>query len=195
MEVQFDEYGSGSAERMHSALFAKAMDALGLDSRYGAYVDRLPAATLATVNLITLLALHRRLRGALVGHLAMFEITSAVPNRRYAAGLRRLGLGDNATDFFDEHVEADSVHEHVAAYDLAQRLCLGEPKLTPDVVFGAEALLAVEAGWARHLLACFEAGESSLLPAPTAVAAFEETIGEPAHEAGEAPLTGDPALT
>ena len=174
LEVQFDEYGSGTPERMHSRLFAKSMNALGLDSRYGAYLDRLPGTTLATVNLITMFALHRRLRGALVGHLAMFEITSAVPNRRYASALRRLGLGEDATDFFDEHVEADSVHEHVAAYDLAQRLCIDQPELTPDVIFGAEALLALEADWADALLAAFKAGTSSLLARPATV---KEAVG------------------
>jgi hypothetical protein len=173
LEVQFDEYGSGAPERMHSRLFAKAMDALGLDSRYGAYLDRLPGTTLATVNLITMFALHRRLRGSLVGHLAMFEITSPVPNRRYGAAVRRLGFGEDATDFFDEHVEADSVHEQVAAYDLAQRLCIDQPELTADVVFGAEALLALEADWARALLRSFNAGASSLL----GVAALQEAVG------------------
>ena len=44
IEIQADEYGGGRAERMHAALFARAMDALGLDSRYGAYVDHLPAS-------------------------------------------------------------------------------------------------------------------------------------------------------
>jgi hypothetical protein len=173
VEVQFDEYGSGTPERMHSRLFAKAMDALGLDSRYGAYLDRLPGTTLATVNLITMFALHRRLRGSLVGHLAMFEITSPVPNRRYGAAVRRLGFGEDATDFFDEHVEADSVHEQVAAYDLAQRLCIDQPELTADVVFGAEALLALEADWSRALLRSFNAGASSLL----GVAALQEAVG------------------
>ena len=68
------------------------MDALGLDSTYGAYLDRIPGATLATVNVMSMFGLQRRWRGAIVGHLAMFEITSAEPNRRYANGLRRLGL-------------------------------------------------------------------------------------------------------
>jgi hypothetical protein len=81
VEIQADEYGGGNAERMHSALFAKSMDGLGLDSRYGAYLDRIPGVTLATVNLMSLLGLHRRWRGALVGHLALFEISSSVPNR------------------------------------------------------------------------------------------------------------------
>ena len=111
VEIQADEYGGGDAERMHAALFAKSMDRLGLDSRYGAYLDRIPGVTLATVNLMSLLGLHRRWRGALVGHLALFEMSSSVPNRRYGNGLRRLGADRETTDFFDEHVTADAVHE------------------------------------------------------------------------------------
>jgi hypothetical protein len=164
VEVQADEYGSGDPERMHSRLFANSMDALGLDSTYGAYIDRLPATTLATVNLISFFGLHRRLRGALVGHLATFEITSPGPNRRYARALRRFGYGKDATDFYDEHVEADSVHENIAAYDLAQGLALIEPDLTPDILFGARALLALDAAMAEVILGAWTRDESSLRP-------------------------------
>lgn len=161
LEVQFDEYGSGRADRIHARLFAEAMDALGLDSTYGAYLDLLPAATLATVNLMSLFGLHRRWRGAIVGHLAMFEITSPEPNRRYANALRRLRC-ESATPFFDEHVEADSVHENIAAHDLAGGLAAQEPELTGDILWGAESLLVLEARWAATLLAAWERGESAL---------------------------------
>ncbi len=40
------------------------MTAVGLDATYGAHVGRLPATTLATVNLISLFSLRRRWRGA-----------------------------------------------------------------------------------------------------------------------------------
>src|SRR3712207_3156596 len=120
------------------------MEALGLDARYGAYVDHIPAITLATVNLMSLLGLHRRRRGAIVGHLALFEMTSAIPNRRYGNALRRLGLGGRTTAFFDEHVEADAVHEAVAAVDLAGGLVRQEPALCGDVLWGARALVALE---------------------------------------------------
>jgi hypothetical protein len=166
VEVQMDEYGSGRPERMHSRLFAEALEALELDSSYGAYLDRIPARTLATVNLISLFGLHRRRRGALVGHLAMFEITSPVPNRRYASALRRLGKDGKATAFFDEHVEADSVHEQVAAYDLAQGLARAQPELAADIVFGSEALLTLEGRWAAELLSAWAEGRSSLRDEP-----------------------------
>jgi hypothetical protein len=171
MEIQYDEYGSGRPGRAHSQLFAEAMEALGLDSAYGAYLDRIPGHTLATVNLISMFALHRRLRGALVGHLAMFEITSPVPNRRYATALRRHGLGTKATTFFDEHVEADSVHENVAAFELAQRLAIEVPELGPDILFGARCLLLLEGNWAAELLGRFADDESTLLPAALPVGA------------------------
>src|SRR5205085_4633526 len=102
VEIQADEYGGGRAERIHAHLFAASMEALGLDPAYGAYLDHIPGPTLATVNLMSLFGLHRRHRGAIVGHLALFEMTSSLPNGRYAAGLRRLGYDSPATDFFDE---------------------------------------------------------------------------------------------
>jgi Iron-containing redox enzyme len=162
LEVQGDEYGSGQAERMHSALFAKTMRALELDDGENAYLQQIPGATLATVNLMSALGLRRSRRGGIVGHLAMFEMTSAGPNRRYGNALRRLGFDAEATDFYDEHVEADAVHENIAAYDLAGGLAKAEPELTEDIVFGARALLHLEARFAAHLLDAWEAGETSL---------------------------------
>lgn len=170
VEVQADEYGGGQWERMHSVLFATTMEALGLDSRYGAYLEHIPGLTLATVNLMSLFGLQRRWRGAIAGHLAMFEMTSPQPNRRYANGLRRLGMGPDATGFYDEHVEADSVHENIAAYDLAGGLARQQSELTADIVFGAESLLYVEGLFAAHLLDCWERGESSLRVAESLLA-------------------------
>jgi hypothetical protein len=162
LEVQFDEYGGGSAERMHSELFAKTMAGLGLDPAYGQYLDRWPGVTMATVNLMTGFGLHRRRRGAIVGHLAAFEMTSSIPNRRYGNGLRRLGCGPEVTHFYDEHVEADAVHENIAAWDLAGGLAAEEPEVAADVLFGARALLQIEARWATHLMDSWERGETSL---------------------------------
>src|SRR5664280_2249963 len=84
VEIQFEEYGSGNAAEMHSVLFGNTMRALNLDSSYGSYVEFLPGTTLATVNLVSMFALHQRWRAALVGHLAVFEMTSVEPMGRYS---------------------------------------------------------------------------------------------------------------
>lgn len=170
VEIQADEYGGGRPERIHATMFARSMEALGLDSGSGAYLDAIPGITLATVNLMSMLGLHRRWRGAIVGHLALFEITSSIPNRRYATGLRRLGFGEQATAFFDEHVEADAVHENIAAVDLAGGLVRQDPGLGPTVLWGARALAALDGEWARHVLDSWELERSSLRSQPTQLA-------------------------
>jgi Iron-containing redox enzyme len=163
IEVQADEYGGGRAPWMHSTLFARSMAALGLNPTYGAYLERIPGWTLATVNLMSLFGLHRRLRGALVGQLALFEMTSTMPNRRYASGLRRVGAGDEeATRFFDEHVEADAVHEAIASNDLAGSLVRDEPNLVQDVLWGARAQQLLEANSAREVVGRWRSGRTSL---------------------------------
>lgn len=162
VEIQADEYGGGRPERIHAELFAQTMHGLGLDRDYGAYLDHVPGVTLATVNLMSLFGLHRRLRGAIVGHLALFEMTSSIPNGRYARGLRRLGFDDATVAFFDEHVEADAVHENVAAVDLAGGLVRQEPALGAQVLWGARALALLDERWGRHVLEHWKAGESSL---------------------------------
>jgi Iron-containing redox enzyme len=169
LEVQADEYGGGSSARMHSVLFAQTMAGLGLDPTYGAYLGQLPGVTLATVNLMSGFGLHRRRRGAIVGHLAAFEMTSSIPNRRYGNALRRLGYGREVTHFYDEHVEADAVHENIAAWDLAGGLAAAEPEVAADILFGARALLELEARWASHLMDSWGRRESSLRsPLPAA---------------------------
>lgn len=172
IEIQMDEYGGGQEAAMHSTLFAATLDELGLDSSYGAYLDFLPGTTLATTNLISLFGLHRRWRGALAGHLAMFEATSVEPMSCYRDMLRRLGVGCEAQRFYDVHVEVDAHHEDVACRDLTAGLAAAEPAVASDIVFGAQAMMLVEERFARHLLGAWAADRSSLLrPLPPVTAA------------------------
>ncbi|MGH4012141.1 MAG: iron-containing redox enzyme family protein [Pseudonocardiaceae bacterium] len=152
VEIEFDEYGCGRAERIHAVLFRVTMDAMGFDSRYGAYLDLIPGVTLAPSNLMSMFGLHRRLRGAAVGHLVIAEMTSALSNKYQAEGLRRLGYGADATGFFDEHVIADSVHDMVALHELAGGLLAQDPSLGGDILFGASAGTGLDAAFAQYML-------------------------------------------
>ena len=162
VEIQADEYGGGVAGRMHSQLFAGLMRDLGLDDGYGALWDDAPAVTFASVNTMSLFGLHRRWRAACLGHLTAVEMTSSAPSRRYSLGLRRLGFSPATSVFYDEHVEADAVHEQIAAVDMCGSLVAEDPSLTADVLFGARCALAVDGLTAVHLLAAWEAGRSGL---------------------------------
>jgi hypothetical protein len=162
MEIQTDEYGGGRQRDMHQTLFGLTMQTLELDPSYGAYLDQVPATTLATVNLPSFLGLHREHRAAIVGHLAVFEMTSVGPMSAYSAALRRHGLAPAARLFFDAHVVADAHHQNVAADELAAGLVRAEPELAADLLFGASAAMAVEARAATAILAAWGKGRSSL---------------------------------
>lgn len=159
--LQCNEYGDGTPGRSHAELFADTMRAFDLDPTPGSYVDVVPAATLATDNLVSFLGLHRKWRGALVGHLAAFEMTSVIPMSRYAAAVRR-HLPEAAAEFYAVHVEADAVHEQIAADELLTGLVETDPQAARDVPFGVGALLTVEQRFADHLLSAWQAGRMSL---------------------------------
>jgi hypothetical protein len=147
---------------MHSELYRVLMGELGLDDRYGAYVDVVPGLTLALSNVMSLFGLHRHLRGALAGHLAAYEMTSSTPCRRYGRALRRFGANERACTFYDVHITADALHEQIAAHDLCGGLAEAEPALLGDILFGAAACLHLENRFATHLLQCWEQGGTSL---------------------------------
>ncbi len=160
--VEFDEYGGGRPERVHARLFADLMEDLGLDPAYGRYLDAGCAPMLALVNLMSLLGLHRSLRGALVGHFAAVEITSSPGSRRLAEAMRRTGAGGAAEFFYDEHVEADAVHEQIVRRDVIGGLLAEEPHLADDVVFGIDVTEYLEQRLGDHLLSLWREGRTSL---------------------------------
>ncbi|WP_217585258.1 iron-containing redox enzyme family protein, partial [Microbacterium sp. GbtcB4] len=80
--------------------------------------------------------------------------------RFYADGLHRLGFADEAAAYFEVHVEADAVHEQIAARDLAGSLAEVRPELLADILFGAGAGLT-DGGWAgAHTLGAWTEGRS-----------------------------------
>ncbi len=152
MALQYDEYGGGRPDRQHAHLFASGMDACHLDPTYGAYVDAAPVEGLAQNNAMSMFGLHRRWRGAAVGHLAAFEAVSSLPSRQMAQGLRRLEMPEEIAAYYVEHVEADAVHEQLAVREICQPLVEQEPGLVDDVFLGAFTCLDLEARTAARLL-------------------------------------------
>lgn len=157
-ELQYDEYGGGNPRRLHAQLYSEALLAAGLDPRYGAYVEQASAVALASASVMSMFAFNRRLRGASMGHLAIFEATSSLPCRRISRGLTRLGFPDDVSAYFDEHVEADAVHEHVAAHDICGSMVAQDARLRDDVLFGAAVCLHMDELVARDMLERWDVG-------------------------------------
>ena len=152
MELQYDEYGDGDPNRLHSHMFARGLTAVGLRPEYGAYVDDALLETLEMNNAVSLLGLHRRLRGAAMGHLAAFEMTSSLPSRKMVQGLERLELDGAMAAYYDEHVEADAIHEQLALRDICGTLADDEPEQAEEILFGAFTALDQESRFATRML-------------------------------------------
>lgn len=147
---------------MHSQLFADLLTDAGLSAGYLDYLDRTPACGLATVNFMSLCGLHRSLRGALVGHFAAAEITTAPSAQRLDKGLQRLDAPERCRLFYTEHVEADAVHEQVLRNDVVGGLLADEPHLASDVVFGVQATDLLESRLAEHFMTAWQDGRSAI---------------------------------
>ncbi|MET7998284.1 iron-containing redox enzyme family protein [Amycolatopsis sp. NPDC005232] len=160
--VEFDEFGGGRPEYVHSRLFADLLREAGLPDGYLALLDHVPAPMLAIVNAMSLFGLHRALRGALVGHFAAAEVTTAPSAQRMVQALTRLGAAEECKFFYTEHIEADAVHEQVMRHDVVGDLLEQEPALAADVVFGVQATNHLENRLCEHLLGCWRTGRSSL---------------------------------
>lgn len=162
--VEHDEYGAGDPDRMHARLFASMMVELGLSDQYGAYVDSVPAPTLAEVNFMSLCGLHRSLRGSLIGQFAVVELTSSPASDRLVRAMRRLGCGPAALEFYSEHVEADAVHEQIIRHGVLDTLLAAEPELAADIVFGIRASMLLADRFSAVLLGPWARGEPTVSP-------------------------------
>ena len=103
-----------------------------------------PAPTLAVNTTMSVFGLHRRWRGAAMGHLAAFESTSSRPCSRIAAGARRLDLPEAVAAYYEEHIEADAVHEQLAVRGICVPLVEADPGLRQDVLLGVAACLDLD---------------------------------------------------
>ena len=148
---------------MHSELFAGLMRDLDLDAGYGALWDDAPAAAFASVNTMSLFGLHRRWRGAALGHLAAVEMTSSraeppllgrpAPARASTSGRR----SSTTSTWRPTPCTSRSPRSTCAA-----RWSPRSRNYLPDVLFGAACSLAMDGVTARHLLGAWEAGRSGL---------------------------------
>lgn len=159
--IQHDEYGAGRGERMHAAMFGAVLRELDLADGYAALVDAVPAVTLAPVNFMTLAGLHRTLVGAAYAQAVLIEVTSSPGSRRMSKAFQRLSAGSAGSAFYDEHVEADAVHEQVLRAGLSDYLAQ-DPGRAGAVVLGIRGLSWLEEQLGEHMMDSWQGGRSSL---------------------------------
>ena len=165
-EIQSGEYGVGH-RRSHAELFADALHGLGLDSTPNVHVDHCTGPALAVSNLVTLGAMHRRLRGMVLGQLSLFEMDSVTPNQAMVDCVDRLGLDATVRPFFHVHVMADAEHEQMVEASFLVEYPTLEPDQVQNMVLGMRAQSLIDHAVAAHCVPRWREGGSALSPAVT----------------------------
>jgi hypothetical protein len=147
--------------RLTKQSFGELMIKAGLDANHLGYIDRLPAQSLAMVNLMSLFGLHRAHRGAAAGRLAAAEAAANQSLGMLREGLERISAPKACIDFYRNYAEISTGPER-SAYSEMSALIAREPALEPDVVFGIRAQQLVEKRLTEHLVKAWRAGRSSL---------------------------------
>lgn len=162
-DIQAGEYGVGH-EHTHAELFTLALAASGANATYGAYYSVVPGSWLAITNLVSFFGLNRRHRGALVGHLALYELDSVTPSARVVACCERLHAPAEVTRFYKVHVMADAEHERLARAGFLRDFPEDEPEQVPALIFGAAAAWHIDQLAAQPAIEAWRDGRSPLRP-------------------------------
>lgn len=160
-EIQSGEYGVGH-RRSHAELFADALDGLGLDATPNAHIDRCTGPALAVSNLVTLGAMHRRLRGIVLGQLSLFEMDSVVPNQAMVDCVDRLDLDPTVRPFFHIHVMADTEHQEMVKASFLTEYPTLEPDQVANMVLGMRAQSLIDHATAAHCVPLWRQEVSAL---------------------------------
>lgn len=144
--------------------FAATLISLGLDPSLGSYVEMLPGVTLAMANLHSMFEVHHRWRGALVGQLAVQEMTAGGRAEKWGDALDRFGVVHSGAGHPSGDADLDARYAALARDHLVSGLLGADPELVGDVLFGAGATLMLDQNFCDHLLSAWEHRRSSLVP-------------------------------
>lgn len=154
IDLLLDEYGWGKLDHMHSSVYARLMDALGLESEIDHYEGDVGWQFLATLNHQWMLALNPELNDRLLGTIYLTEADSPAAMTNYLAAWARLGIDDpEILRFYEIHVSADENHRDVALHEVVLPVCEADESAAENVAIGIFDARTLEAEFAAGLKA------------------------------------------
>lgn len=164
LDLLLDEYGWGRHDQMHSTVYARMMERLGLETTYDHYLPRTAWPFLAGLNYQAMIGRHRRLCRRMYGYVLLVEADSPGSMRNYLAAYARAGVTDpEILRFYELHVDADEGHADVALNEIVLPVVRDEPAAAPEIARGVVEGRYLHGLVSAHLHACFTAGRSSLV--------------------------------
>lgn len=136
----WDEMGRGHFRGMHGPMLERLAKTLELEPR----PDDTVWESLALANLLAGLAANRAYAYHSVGALGVVELTAPGRASLVNRGLRRLGIGANARQYFALHATLDVKHSEAWNREVLTTLVQDQPELAQPIAEGA--LMRLQAG-------------------------------------------------
>lgn len=131
----WDELGNGEPADVHTAMFAKTLESIGVDSEYLAANLMLEARI--SGNLSAALALSRRHYYKAAGFFAVTEYLVPRRFRQLTSGWRRAGLPEAGIRYHDLHIGIDAVHASGWFKNVVAKLVDDDPRAGREIAIGA----------------------------------------------------------
>ncbi|MDG4807551.1 iron-containing redox enzyme family protein [Micromonospora sp. WMMD1120] len=147
----WDEMGGGRPEDVHTLLFARSLDVVGVDDAY--VRDNLLLDARISSNLSSCLALGRRHYYRAVGYFGVTEYLVPQRFKPFIAGWRRLGLPERGLAYHELHVRIDAVHAAGWFHNVVAPLVSANPRAGREIAAGALIRLNSSARYLDALLA------------------------------------------
>jgi hypothetical protein len=131
-----EEYGKGILTRKHSTYFTTMLKQFKMDTQPEAYFDLAPWEVLANINHSFFLCERKRNFLRYIGSLLFFEVSVPAAFENYRLAGERLGLGPEATNYWELHIKEDLRHGRWMIDDVALPLVERYPDLAWEIVRG-----------------------------------------------------------
>jgi hypothetical protein len=131
----WDEMGNGAPDEVHTDLFRRALDSLGVDEQYIRGTFLLEAAI--SGNLSSCLALSRRHYYKAVGYFGVTEYLAPRRFRCIVEAWRRAGLDEVGIKYHDLHIGVDAGHAAGWFKNVVKPLVAEDPRNGREIALGS----------------------------------------------------------
>jgi hypothetical protein len=140
-----EEYGKGILARKHSTYFSTMLKNFKMATRPEAYFDLAPWEVLANINHSFFLCERKRNFLRYIGSLLYFEVSVPAAFENYKLAGERLGLGPEATHYWELHIKEDLRHGRWMIDEVALPLVDRYPDLAGEIVLGYDQQRCISA--------------------------------------------------
>jgi len=151
----YDEMGNGRPEQVHSHIFKRTLDDVGVDEQY--VRDNVLLDGRISGNISACLALYRRHYYKAIGYFGVTEYLAPRRSKYFVTAWRRNGLPESGAVYHEMHIKIDAGHARGWFDNVVVPLIDKDPKIGREIALGAVIRLNSSTRYLNALMASLEA--------------------------------------